>query len=320
MPPAISIALCTFNGASFLDAQLRSIAAQTRLPDELVIFDDCSSDETVGAARRFAATAPFPVRIHANQRNLGCRENFAACIAACTGETIVLSDQDDVWLPRKVERLAGELAAQPEPAFVFSDALLVNAGLRPLATTLWGAKGMSPDELCAFERRRGFDVLLTRQVVTGATMAFRARFRDLLLPIPAGWMHDEWIALILSAVGWGVAVREPLIQYRQHPRQQIGERRRSWYEQFRRVRGRTHEDFVQAALAARAAEERLRERAPQACDAIAALHRKFLHCERRARMHEPGCWRWPLILQEWWPGNYRKYSRGWKSLAQDIFL
>ena len=320
MPPAISIALCTFNGSSFLDAQLQSIAAQTLLPDEVVIFDDCSSDDTVGAARRFAATARFPVHVHVNQCNLGCRANFAACIAACTGETIVLSDQDDVWHPHKLERLAGALATGAEPAFAFSDALLVDGRLQPLSSTLWGAKRLSPAELRLFERRRGFDVLLKRQVVTGATLAFRARFRDLLLPIPPGWMHDEWIALILSATGWGVPVREALIQYRQHPQQQIGERRRSWYEQFLRVRGRTYADFVQAARAARAAEERLRERAPQAGEAIAALHRKFLHCERRARMHEPGRWRWPLILQEWWPGNYRKYSRGWKSLAQDIFL
>ncbi|MGE5194662.1 MAG: glycosyltransferase family 2 protein [Deltaproteobacteria bacterium] len=320
MTPPISVALCTFNGSPFLDEQLQSVAAQTLLPAELLIFDDGSSDDTVAVARRFAGTAPFPVRVHVNQANLGCRGNFAACIAACTGETIVLSDQDDVWLPHKLERLAGVLAAQSGAAFAFSDALMADRHLNPLPWTLWEAKAFTAAERRAFERRRGFDVLLRRQIVTGATLAFRARFRDLLLPIPPGWVHDEWIALVLSAVAWGVPLPEPLIRYRQHPRQQIGERPRSLYEQYLRVRGRAHEDFVQAAGAVRAAEERLREKAPQAGEAIRALHRKFLHCDRRARMHAPGARRWPLILGEWWPGNYRKYSRGWKSLAQDVFL
>src|SRR6266478_6606103 len=83
---AISVALCTCNGSEFLREQLQSIAAQSLPPHELVIFDDCSSDGTVALARQFAESARFPVRIHVNLRNLGTRENFSACIAACAGE------------------------------------------------------------------------------------------------------------------------------------------------------------------------------------------------------------------------------------------
>jgi glycosyltransferase involved in cell wall biosynthesis len=317
---AISVAVCTYNGSIYLDEQLQSIAAQTRRPDEVVIFDDCSSDGTVAVARQFAARAPFSVRVEVHPHNLGCRDNFAACIAACTGEIIALSDQDDVWLPHKLERLARALHEQPDAAFAFSDAWLADRELEPIPYTLWEAKRLASVEVHCFERRRGFDVLLKRQIVTGATLAFRAQYRDLLLPIPPGWVHDEWIALILSAVAWGLPVQEPLIKYRQHARQQIGERRRNLYEQYLSVRGKTQEEFRRAAEAVRAAEERLRERAPGAAQAIAALHAKFLHHDRRLRIHAPGAWRLPHILREWWPGNYRKYSRGWKSLAQDLFL
>jgi glycosyltransferase involved in cell wall biosynthesis len=320
MTSSISVALCSFNGSQFLEEQLHSIAAQTLLPAELVIFDDCSTDDTLAVAQRFTGTAPFPVRVRLNPHNLGCRDNFAACIAACAGETIVLSDQDDVWLPHKLERLTGALAERPGAAFAFSDALMVDQTLQAIPYSLWEATRFSPAELRRFEQRRGFDVLLKRRVVTGATMAFRARYRDLLLPIPPGWVHDEWIALILSAVAWGIPVAERLIKYRQHPRQQIGERRRNLIEQYLSVRGRTQDDFQRDAEAIRAAEERLRERAPHAGDAIESLHQKLLHCRRRIRIHSPGAWRGPLVFREWWPGNYRKYSRGWKALAQDILL
>src|SRR5262245_41984379 len=156
--PAISVALCTWNGSAFLREQLQSIAAQSLPPHELVIFDDCSSDDTVALARQFAESTPFPVRVHVNPRNLGTRENFAASIAACTGEIIALSDQDDVWRPNKLERLGSALAENPDAAFAFSDALMVDEQLQPIPCTLWEATRFSHAERAQFQRRRGFEV------------------------------------------------------------------------------------------------------------------------------------------------------------------
>src|SRR5580698_1985958 len=98
----LSVALCTYNGERFLPEQLASIREQSRLPDELVICDDASADQSVAIATRFAERAPFPVRIEANSRNLGSTPNFARAIELCNGDAIVLSDQDDVWLPDKL--------------------------------------------------------------------------------------------------------------------------------------------------------------------------------------------------------------------------
>src|ERR1019366_197610 len=93
----ISVALCTYNGERFLSQQLASIGKQTRLPDELVVCDDSSTDRTVAIVREFAASVSFPVRVFENQRNLGSAANFERAIRLCDGDLIALSDQDDIW-------------------------------------------------------------------------------------------------------------------------------------------------------------------------------------------------------------------------------
>ncbi|HEV2835287.1 MAG TPA: glycosyltransferase, partial [Pyrinomonadaceae bacterium] len=93
----LSIALGTYNGAVYLKEQLESIAAQTRTPDELVISDDQSTDDTLRLIEEFAATAGFPVPLSVNESNLGTAKNFEKAISLCRGDVILLSDQDDVW-------------------------------------------------------------------------------------------------------------------------------------------------------------------------------------------------------------------------------
>src|ERR1700730_3732237 len=79
----ISVALCTYNGERFLGRQLASMQQQTRLPDELVVCDDCSTDSTIGILNEFATSAGFPVRIIRNEQNLGFVANFEQAIRLC---------------------------------------------------------------------------------------------------------------------------------------------------------------------------------------------------------------------------------------------
>src|SRR5713101_1538304 len=102
----LSVAMCTYYGARFLQEQLESIAAQTRLPDELVVCDDRSADGSVEIVRNFAKSAPFPVQLEINETNLGAIKNFEKAIGLCEGETIALADQDDIWKPQKLSRLS----------------------------------------------------------------------------------------------------------------------------------------------------------------------------------------------------------------------
>src|SRR5205807_324109 len=105
LAPTISIAMCTFNGGAFLGAQLESVASQDRLPDELLICDDRSSDDSVGIVTEFARSASFPTRLMVNDTNLGSTKNFEKAISLCRGNIVVLADQDDVWYRHKLERI-----------------------------------------------------------------------------------------------------------------------------------------------------------------------------------------------------------------------
>src|SRR5262245_8486729 len=121
-----SIAMCTFNGADYLPAQLESLSKQTLRPAELIICDDGSSDSTQTILNTFAAEAPIPVSVHVNQETLGVVRNFAQAIELCSCEVIALCDQDDVWEPTKLEQIANAFTAVPESGLVFSDGEIVD--------------------------------------------------------------------------------------------------------------------------------------------------------------------------------------------------
>lgn len=114
MRPRISVAVCTYNGSRFLPEQLTSIAAQTRLPDEMVVCDDGATDATAEIIEKFARTAPFLVRFIRNSQNLGSTKNFENAIGLCTGDLIALSDQDDIWMREKLGRQAEMMERDPE--------------------------------------------------------------------------------------------------------------------------------------------------------------------------------------------------------------
>ena len=220
----ISVALATYNGARFLPEQLESFLSQTVLPDEIIVSDDCSTDETVAILREFAARADFPVKIHENPKNLGSTENFAAAIAQCSGDLIFLSDQDDVWLPGKIEKIRGEFEQNAHLGFVFTDAELVDEKLGSLGVNLCDLT-FDRKHRAIKNRREIIKLLMLRNYATGATAAFRRELRNLFLPFPADipeMIHDGWIALVSIAAAEFKFLDETLVKYRQHDRQQLG--------------------------------------------------------------------------------------------------
>jgi glycosyltransferase involved in cell wall biosynthesis len=219
----ISIALSVYNGARFLTEQLNSLLVQTRLPEELVICDDCSTDSTVSIVENFARVAPFEVKLKVNKVNLGSCKNFEQAISLCSGDIIALCDQDDVWLSHKLAVSEELFLSDPEIGLVFGDAELVDENLRPFGKRLWDYTFPVGDRKL-FSRGRALEVLLNYDVVTGAAMAFRARYRSIFLPIPKLELliHDGWIALMIAAHAKVAFLPEPLIKYRQHPDQQLG--------------------------------------------------------------------------------------------------
>ena len=126
--PRVSVALATYNGAQYINAQLDSLASQTLLPAELIVSDDGSSDATLDIVRTFSLRAPFPVRIVDKKERLGFGDNFLFAVAQCQYDLIALCDQDDVWLPDKLRqgvwRLVADDSLMSLHRLILTDALL----------------------------------------------------------------------------------------------------------------------------------------------------------------------------------------------------
>lgn len=333
----ISVALCTYNGARFLSEQLESFLAQTRLPDELVIGDDCSTDETAALVEEFAETAPFPVRLEINPKNLGSTKNFERTILRCSGDLIFLSDQDDVWLPEKIERIEAEFEKKTETALVFSDAELVDENLRPLGENLWDFT--FPKEMRKIARNGNtLEVLIRQGTVTGATMAFRSGFRELFAPIPTdvpNLIHDEWISLVIASQSKIAFVEEPLIKYRQHAQQQLGAMREA--AQFAETEKKRSEHYKKVIRHRRKREQTLlalREKficlpkwknETAKADAIRLIN-FFIHENQEIAEHSAARQNLPNdklkrilpIWRELATGRYGRYSKSFMSAAKDF--
>jgi hypothetical protein len=324
--PLISIAMCTYNGEVYLSDQLVSIANQTHPSDELVICDDGSTDNTLQILHQFGKEAPFPVKVYRNQQRLGPTKNFEKALSLCSGDFVFLSDQDDVWMPQKVNTLIQALKNNPGAGYVFSDAVIVDELLRPMGYTMWQSIEFIRGQRRQFEQGKQLAVLVKHNVVTGATMAFRAELKSIILPIPDEIIHDEWIALLATSLGmYGVLIEEPLIQYRQHPQQLIGSRRVSFVEQAKQAvlgRGQPFESRLRQEELKRsqvldrlALTGQLNKHVQQLFDA------KIQHLRVRQSIHKhPRYARLFDVARECLALRYHRFSAGWRTAARDLLL
>ncbi len=227
-PERVSVVLATFFGEQYLAEQLTTLSLQTRVPDEVVVVDDGSTDRTTQLLRRFRDSSPFPVELVLRSEHLGTWSTFEEGLRRATGDILVICDQDDRWHHRKLEVLTQRLAAQPEALMAFSDARLIDAHGRTIGRSRWRVAGFSPRTSKAVALDP-FGPLLSRQAVSGCTMAVRAELLAALLPFPSGihpglpvMMYDRWMSLAAAAAGPVITVPEKLVDYRIHPDQQIG--------------------------------------------------------------------------------------------------
>ena len=223
--PHVSVVMCTYNGERFLEEQLSSIASQTLLPIELIVCDDRSTDNTISLLKRFAKSAPFPVRIQCNDERLGSTRNFQQCMGLANGELLALSDQDDLWKPDKLEKLA-KVFEDDGISGVFTDASLIDDGGHLLTNSLWSRGHLSPEQQREFIKDP-MGLLLKQDVATGATMMFRRRVRDLYEEIPQEWVHDGWLTWMMTLhaarVGRMKLLTDRETLYRVHQAQQTGQ-------------------------------------------------------------------------------------------------
>ncbi|MBI1293210.1 glycosyltransferase [bacterium] len=199
----ISIAMAVYNGAQFIEQQLKSFTEQTLIPDELVITDDGSTDGTLDIVHTFAQHAPFKIRVELNEKNLGYARNFSRAVSLCSGDIIFLSDQDDEWLPRKIETVVGKLQDNPWAQVVVNDMIICDENLLPSKFT------QLHNIISAGGRAEAF--------FSGCCMAIRKQFLELVLPLPKDlFAHDNWINHLSLSLGARLLLPASLQKYRRH--------------------------------------------------------------------------------------------------------
>jgi len=221
--PKISVAMCTYNGEQYLREQLATIETQTLFPCELVICDDCSTDNTVDILERFGSQSSIPVRLYKNEHNLGVIRNFSKAIELCTGDYVALSDQDDFWEINRLEKTYKAISGEEEklgrdvPLLAYSDLKVIDEEGKLILPSLMRAHSIRHIE------KKPTNRLLVQNFVTGSTCLINRSLVELSTPIPDKvMMHDWWLALIASIMGKILFIPESLVQYRQHHANVIG--------------------------------------------------------------------------------------------------
>ncbi|WP_296824943.1 glycosyltransferase family 2 protein [uncultured Megasphaera sp.] len=214
----VSIALCTYNGEKYIEEQLESLINQTYQPDEIIICDDQSKDNTVNKAKSLLCGWPGIWKIVINKKNLGYKKNFQKAISLCRGDIIFLSDQDDVWDSNKLNIILDAFQKHPKAMMIFHDAEIVNENLQRIYPSLWKNMGFDCQEFM----NNMYGRFIEGNVVQGAACAFRKKLFQTSQPFPIEAIHDEWLALNAIPNGGIYPVNRKLLKYRQTGSNEIG--------------------------------------------------------------------------------------------------
>jgi glycosyltransferase involved in cell wall biosynthesis len=224
----ISVALIVFNGARYIHTQLDSILAQTHKVDEIIVYDDASSDNSKEILEEYKNKHPNLFFIHYNKQNIGPTKNIEKTIQACTGELILLADQDDYWETNKVETIIKYFEQNPTINGVFTNGSLMNSKDElDNKYSLWDVMSF-PYKTIKSKTELNSNLKLyintVENCVTGATLAIRNNLPFLQKPFPTikNLVHDRWLAINLAETNSLGILEDKLIRYRIHSAQAIG--------------------------------------------------------------------------------------------------
>jgi glycosyltransferase involved in cell wall biosynthesis len=311
----------TFNGASYVREQLDSIFGQTRLPDDLIACDDDSADASASILEEYAARSPFPMKVLVNKPRLGPTPNLNQVIGLCSGDIIAFSDQDDIWQPHKLASIEQRFEADPDLGFVFSNASLINERSEPVAGDLWSRFNFDEHRQSLLRDARGYDLLLSRSFMTGATAAFRSTFRSLCLPLPVpdlpNFMHDRWIFVLIAAVSRIDFIEDKLMSYRVHAQQEGGVANLPKLVRYALRSPRAKEAFALSVI-----RERL------TTSSTWPIHSEFFHALEVRQQHIAALAAFPrnplgrlkALAAEYRSGRYQRYPGGHLDALRDLVV
>lgn len=214
------ILISVFNGHKYIKNQIESLKNQSFLSFETIARDDGSSDDTVSILEQSGISV-----LKDQLGNLKPAQSFGVLLAASSASHVLCCDQDDVWLPQKLERMTNamnrleSLHGSHTPILLHHDLEIVDADLKTIAPSLWAWRGLD------IERGSSLNRLLLQNVVTGCALMANRALLDKALPLPKDVvMHDWWLALVASSFGIVEAMPETLVKYRQHGNNSLGAR------------------------------------------------------------------------------------------------
>lgn len=216
----ISIALCTYNGSKYLREQLDSLFNQTVKPYEIIVSDDVSTDETITILKEYRdRDSDIKLTIVENSSKLGVFKNFPYVINKCSGDIIFTCDQDDFWMPSKLEKHMQMHELDETIDLVYSNADVVYNDIDHYLYPLWEVKSIQDKE----KGQASFESLVIKgRSIAGCCMSFKKSFVEQIYPFPNDVYHDDWIATNACLAGKIHGISESLIKYRQHGNNAVG--------------------------------------------------------------------------------------------------
>lgn len=221
----LAVALSSYNGVNFIIEQLDSIIDED-FNISFYLRDDCSQDSTVELVNKWFSDKKNIKYFEKYGQNCGPSGSFSKLLQAVGEKYIFLSDQDDVWLPGRVQKLLGKMkelelsCGVDTPLLIFSDAKVVNSKLDTICDSFWTYENNHPSGRLELNR------LLIQSFAPGCTMLINKELAKLATPIPEGViMHDWWLLLVALSLGRVAYIDEPTLAYRQHGGNSIGAKR-----------------------------------------------------------------------------------------------
>ena len=224
MTDKVAILLATYNGETYIREQIDSLLRQSYTEWNLFIHDDGSTDRTPEIIRDYERIYPDRIHVLSGKPCGGAKENFFYIMRQVTAPYVMFCDQDDVWLPEKIEETLSQmktLEAQSGteiPALVFSDLSVVDGNLNLIADRMSVYQKLDPDRVRP-------ENLMVQNVITGCTVMANRALVELALKVrntDNAIMHDWWCALVASVFGQISYIDKPLVLYRQHGTNSVG--------------------------------------------------------------------------------------------------
>jgi glycosyltransferase involved in cell wall biosynthesis len=204
MKPPISVVLCTYNGAKYIEAQLASILAQTYAVAEIIVVDDVSSDDTMAVVER-AAARDSRISLSQNTFNIGFTSNFESALQMAKHDYIAISDQDDIWHHQKIEKMMAAFTTDAAAIYCDSVRFTKDIPINPI-------KNKSSRHVAGIDVRK----LAMYNTVSGHALIIRKSLLEKALPIPSAVYYDWWLALQAVTSGGLQYLDEILVYQRAH--------------------------------------------------------------------------------------------------------